>query len=162
MCPDHEPPQYTRYRAGRRLFPRRDGEDRLELPAPDAGPTAGWLKRIASNQPPMFNVDAHLDLTFVFGIDPNGAFYVDSPGIVARLHVDSGLNLVGRGSVDLDPRAPAVVEHLRQRANAVVRMGAETRLPFDHDLVGRVLLHKLVPTRAHPPPGGVGRGPVRE
>jgi LCP family protein required for cell wall assembly len=50
MCPDHEPPQYTRYRAGRRLFPRRDGEDRVDLRAPDTGPAAGWLKRITRKQ----------------------------------------------------------------------------------------------------------------
>jgi LCP family protein required for cell wall assembly len=46
MRPDQEPPQYTRYRAGRRLFPGRDDEDRLHPQAPDTGRTAGWLNRI--------------------------------------------------------------------------------------------------------------------
>ena len=45
MCPDPEPPQYTRYRAGRRLFRQRDGEERLELPPP-ARHTSGWRQRI--------------------------------------------------------------------------------------------------------------------
>jgi LCP family protein required for cell wall assembly len=47
MCPDpDEPPQYTRYRAGRRLLPRRGEEERVQ-PEKDAAPTgAGWLQRI--------------------------------------------------------------------------------------------------------------------
>ncbi len=47
MCPDpDQPPQYTRYRAGRRLLPRRDGEDRVEPERSAAGLGAGWAERI--------------------------------------------------------------------------------------------------------------------
>src|SRR6266487_4003937 len=63
---------------------------------------------------------------------------------------DCGLDLVGRRRVDLDPRPPAVVEHLRQRADTVLRVIAEARFPLDHDLVRGVLLREFVPLRAHP------------
>src|SRR6266487_2158214 len=55
---------------------------------------------------------------------------------------DCGLDLVGAGRVDLDPRPPAVVEHLRQRADAVLRVVAEAWLPFD-DEAGRVCSRRL-------------------
>src|SRR5437588_11092499 len=61
---------------------------------------------------------------------------------------DRRLDLVGRRRVDLDPRPPAVVEHLRQRTDAVLRVVTEPRLPLDDDLVGRVLLREVVPLRA--------------
>ncbi len=50
MCPEpDEPPQYTRYRAGRRLLPRRGEEEqrvRPEQPARGRGLAAGWQQRI--------------------------------------------------------------------------------------------------------------------
>ncbi len=50
MCPDpDEPPQYTRYRAGRRLLPRRGEQEqrvRPEKPARRWGLAAGWQQRI--------------------------------------------------------------------------------------------------------------------
>ncbi len=47
MCPDpDQPPQYTRYRAGRRLLPRRNQEERVEPEKPSAGLGAGWAERI--------------------------------------------------------------------------------------------------------------------
>ncbi len=48
MCPDpDQPPQYTRYRAGRRLLPRRNEEERVQPERDAAGlGVAGWLKRI--------------------------------------------------------------------------------------------------------------------
>ncbi len=51
MCPDpDEPPQYTRYRAGRRLFRARSEEDRVQ-PERKATPlAAGWQKRITGKR----------------------------------------------------------------------------------------------------------------
>jgi LCP family protein required for cell wall assembly len=47
MCPEpDQPPQYTRYRAGRRLLPRRNQEERVEPEKGAAGRGAGWLERI--------------------------------------------------------------------------------------------------------------------
>jgi LCP family protein required for cell wall assembly len=51
MCPDRdEPPQYTRYRAGRRLFPRHDDEDRVVPERTTPGRGARWLKRITGRR----------------------------------------------------------------------------------------------------------------
>jgi LCP family protein required for cell wall assembly len=47
MCPDpDQPPQYTRYRAGRRLLPRHNQEERVEPEKGSPGVGAGWLQRI--------------------------------------------------------------------------------------------------------------------
>jgi LCP family protein required for cell wall assembly len=46
MATGSDPPQYTRYRAGRRLFPRPAGEDRVELPSGGRNQVGEWLKRI--------------------------------------------------------------------------------------------------------------------
>jgi LCP family protein required for cell wall assembly len=48
MSPERdEPPQYTRYRAGRRLLPRRDAEEeRVEPEKRGGGRSAAWLGRI--------------------------------------------------------------------------------------------------------------------
>src|SRR3954470_22732812 len=72
-----------------------------------------------------------------------------------------GFDLVRRRRIDLHPGPAAVVEHLRERANAVLRMEAEGGFPLDHDFVGRVLLREAVSARAHsrlldrPTPGDV-------
>jgi len=51
MCPDRdEPPQYTRYRAGRRLLPRREDEDRVRPERTGRGLGAGWLKRFTAKR----------------------------------------------------------------------------------------------------------------
>src|SRR5580765_4391868 len=63
---------------------------------------------------------------------------------------DRGFDFVRRRRIDLHPRPAAVVEHLRQRTYAVLRMETEARFPLDHDLVGRVLLREAVSVRAHP------------
>ena len=48
--PPEEPPQYTRYRSGRRLSPRRPDEDPIDSlsaeRAREAGPRRGWRERI--------------------------------------------------------------------------------------------------------------------
>jgi LCP family protein required for cell wall assembly len=47
MCPDpDEPPQYTRYRAGRRLLPRRNQEEGVQPEKSATGLSSGWLERI--------------------------------------------------------------------------------------------------------------------
>jgi len=51
MCPDRdEPPQYTRYRAGRRLLRRAGDEDRVQPEAAPKGLGAGWLERITAKR----------------------------------------------------------------------------------------------------------------
>jgi LCP family protein required for cell wall assembly len=51
MCPDpDEPPQYTRYRAGRRLLPRRNEGERVEPETGAAGLGAGWRERITAKR----------------------------------------------------------------------------------------------------------------
>jgi LCP family protein required for cell wall assembly len=51
MCPEpDEPPQYTRYRAGRRLLPRRDGEERVEPEKGARSIGAGWLGAITGKR----------------------------------------------------------------------------------------------------------------
>jgi len=51
MSPDRdEPPQYTRYRAGRRLFPRHGDEERVAPEGATPGPAARWLKRITAGR----------------------------------------------------------------------------------------------------------------
>jgi LCP family protein required for cell wall assembly len=51
MCPDQDdPPQYTRYRAGRRLLPRREDEDRVAPERPARVLGAGWLKRFTAKR----------------------------------------------------------------------------------------------------------------
>jgi LCP family protein required for cell wall assembly len=47
MSSEHgQPPQYTRYRAGRRLIPRRGEEESILPPAPSAEPGPPWRARI--------------------------------------------------------------------------------------------------------------------
>src|SRR5436190_6387192 len=67
-----------------------------------------------------------------------------------RAEGDRGLDLVGRGRIDLDPWPPAFVEHPRQRPDAVLGVKAQARLPLHLDLVRGVLLRDVVPLRAHP------------
>jgi LCP family protein required for cell wall assembly len=51
MCPEpDEPPQYTRYRAGRRLLPRRDGEERVEPQKGARSIGAGWRRGITGKR----------------------------------------------------------------------------------------------------------------
>jgi LCP family protein required for cell wall assembly len=51
MCPEpDEPPQYTRYRAGRRLLPRRGGEERVEPEKSARSIGAGWLGEITGKR----------------------------------------------------------------------------------------------------------------
>jgi LCP family protein required for cell wall assembly len=51
MCPeDDQPPQYTRYRAGRRLLPRRAEEDRVQPERRARGLGAGWRERITTKR----------------------------------------------------------------------------------------------------------------
>ncbi len=47
---------------------------------------------ITSLVPPQLHVVGGLELTFVFGIDGGGNFYIDSPGVTANLAIDSGKN----------------------------------------------------------------------
>src|SRR6266508_505777 len=68
------------------------------------------------------------------------------PGRAAR---DGRLDLVGRSRVGLHPGPSVAIEHLRQPLDAVQRVVAEARLPLDHDLVARVLLHDRIPARGH-------------
>ncbi|WP_413431152.1 beta-propeller fold lactonase family protein [Crateriforma spongiae] len=45
---------------------------------------------VDSNAPPVIQLDGGIDLNFIFGIDPQGSFYVDAPTLVASFQATSG------------------------------------------------------------------------
>ncbi|HXT32344.1 MAG TPA: M10 family metallopeptidase C-terminal domain-containing protein, partial [Vicinamibacterales bacterium] len=106
--------------------------------------------RITSQTPPQLHLQGGLDLTFVFGIDGDGNFYIDAPGIAANLAIDSGRN--GSGALvpfDIDIGFGPVglkIDNGVVDVGATMRLGTDARLTFDDLLNDKVDPADLVPT----------------
>ncbi len=81
---------------------------------------------LSSGVPPVLDVDVGLYLEFTFGLDAAGEFYVDEPGVVASLSVDSGAEPFDIG-VNIGPIGLAI-------QGGSIDIGAEMRLGTDAHL----------------------------
>ncbi|MCS7468642.1 beta-propeller fold lactonase family protein [Stieleria sp. ICT_E10.1] len=104
---------------------------------------------VNSATPPVLNVSAGIDLTFQFGIDSSGQFYVDSPALVADLQVDTGRDVDGDLvpfdlDVNLGPIGLSVVGGTAEIVGSMI-LETNERLSYRDLINGTSLATELLP-----------------
>jgi LCP family protein required for cell wall assembly len=97
-----EPPQYTRYRARRRLLPERDGGEKITPERRGGGPLADWRERITPKRVVvglLILVAAWLALSLVLFLASSHFERISPPGNVASVLDPAGFPLTSANNI---------------------------------------------------------------